>query len=273
MNIFDIITKKKILITINFFILIILYYFSFNILPKLSSHSQYDYINIKTNARSTFLLESYNLVGKSNSYDDFINERKNQFLNNFISYLIRNPINIKNAPCPSEIISNNLRNIQLYEIEKNIDHDTFSVRFYVNKFSGSIQDTNIDQCFKYIFIENLNKYHSIYIEDKIKNLNLFYEITKPLRNSDIAIFNDDLVFISKEYNIETINKKKNFYKSLNFFIDPNVNIYSKKNEQLTYINSIISFIICWLTTLILQFMYLKIKKKNLLRYFNKFVNN
>jgi len=155
-----------------------------------------------------------------------------------------------------------------------MNYDTFSVRFYVNKLSQPIQENNnMDQCFKYIFIENLNKYHSTYIEDKIKSLNFFYENTKALRDSEVASFNNDLAFLSKEYNIVTINKKKDYYKSLIFFIDPNVNIISKKHENLTYRNSIISFIICWLTIIILQFMYLKSKKKTLLRYFNKFMSS
>jgi hypothetical protein len=168
MNIYSKIKLKYKIIILNIFVLISVYFFSFNIFPKIISNHQYNYQSIKINVKNineiNFIIQKLQLG--SDGY--FINDNE-KFLKEFTEQLSKSSIIAEKTPCPSELLRNKMRNINVYFTEQN--KKNFNVRFYANKFFGSsIDKFNMDLCFNYIFVDNLNKFYNKKFKDYINNL-------------------------------------------------------------------------------------------------------
>ena len=106
MNIFY--RRKFAIIIINFLALISVFYFSFYIYPSVSSRNKFDYKQIKTNAYEIYSpIWYFNINSGDNKL--YIEEKKKELLKKFIIY-VSDSQNLKaNAPCPKELVQNNLR--------------------------------------------------------------------------------------------------------------------------------------------------------------------
>jgi hypothetical protein len=209
---------KKIIF--NVLILIFIYFFSFNIFPNLMSSDQYNYKKISIhekniNAVSTLIESSEPFKNKEFYWVRDKSSNYNQFLNEFIEDLSKDPILLKNIHCPSEVLKNNMRNIYIY-FERN-NKNIFNVRFYVNRiFNSRLDETNIDKCFNFIFVENLNKFYYKKFEEFINKLEYLYESSnlekEKFNNINILeLTYSDFIKKIKEKNINLV-KLKNFSK-------------------------------------------------------------
>ena len=158
-------------IIINFFALVLIFYFSFYIYPNVNSLRKYDYKEIKSNADKIYS-PIYILNGMTSDKQKYINEKKKDLLSSFIKYFGNSPSLIANAPCPNQLTANNLRNIRIYEPDQHFSTDaySFNVRFLLNKSLSFGDAPDIDKCFNYIFVENLNKFYLKNRENLIKSL-------------------------------------------------------------------------------------------------------
>ena len=182
---------KNTKLIINIVILILIYFFSFHIFPKLSFYNKLEYRKISVNNNYLNILSLVNTkkhVDMIFADDAKLNHEKNKFLNQYFSYLIKNNNLISDAPCPNELMANNLRNIQIFNEDANfIDNSLeFNVRFSFYKYFWSSEKLDMDKCFDYIFKENLNKYFLLNrkklvekIEDNIKFINFLISKQEP----------------------------------------------------------------------------------------------
>ncbi len=210
-------------VLINIVVLILIYFFSFNLYPNLGFYNKLEYKGIKTEAFNFF----------SNNHNKYSNveivlheepeflEEQDLFLKKYFSYLTKNKDLVSNAPCPKELLVNNLRNIQIYNdsiLDSFQAELKFNVRFSFYKFFSSSEKLNINKCFDYIFKENLNKFFILYRDALIKKLQ--YKI------NDLNKINFDVeqVNVGIEINKKILEKLKSF----NFFIDPNTNYLRNK---------------------------------------------
>jgi hypothetical protein len=251
---------------INIIILILIYYFSFHIFPKLSFYNKLDYIGIASNARGIFFIPPI----QGSNFDRYNTDelqyakQQEQFLKQYFYYLNKNSDLITNAPCPRELLVNNLRNIQLYnDANLNFLEDglKFNVRFSFYNFFNSSKKLDINKCFDYIFKENLNKYFILYRDKILKNLQDQNEFLKKIE------VNDQIKLLI-EINEQTIVIIKNY----NFFIDPNIN-YSPKQEEDKSWPKIIAFIISLLIVVSINIGFKQLKRKQTLKLINKFMNS
>jgi hypothetical protein len=243
---------------INIVVLILIYFFSFHIFPKLGFYNKLDFIGIKTNARAIFFQTQY----KS---DEIYLERQNNFLKQYFYYLDNNKNLISNAPCPRELLVNNLRNIQIYNdnILNVLDNDLkFNVRFSFYKFFGSSEKLDISKCFDYIFKENLNKYFILYRVKLIENLEFSVKYLKKMKIKNEIIVTEIKL---NEHAIETI-------KSYNFFIDPNLN-YSPIQQNDKIASKILTFILCLLIVVFINIFFNKLYRKQISRFIKRFIFN
>ena len=176
---------KKAKLIINIIVLILIYFFSFHIFPKLSFYNKLEYKEIVVNELFLNLLSLTNsnkFIDNSFANEKDLDDEKNRFLNQYFYYLINNNNLISDAPCPKELMVNNLRNIQIFNDGTNNflnNNLKFNVRFSFYKFFWSSEKLDINKCFEYIFKENLNKYLLLNrvrfvekIENKIKFINI-----------------------------------------------------------------------------------------------------
>lgn len=182
---------KNTKLIINIVILILIYFFSFHIFPKLSFYNKLEYRKILVNNNYLNILTLINTkkhVDTIFADNEELNHEKSKFLNQYFSYLIKNNNLISNAPCPNELMVNNLRNIQFFNEDANfIDNSLeFNVRFSFYKYFWSSEKLDMDKCFDYIFKENLNKYFLLNrkkliekIEDNIKFINFLISKQMP----------------------------------------------------------------------------------------------
>lgn len=214
MNKFYKLQSKYKKIIFNVIILTFIYYLSFTVFPNLSSSDQYNYKKISINEKNIYAVDI--LMGSSADVNikqfywikdkDYL-----KFLNEFIQDLSKDSILLKNIHCPSEILKNNMRNIYIY-FEKN-DKSIFNVRFYVNRFFNSrSKETDLDKCFNFIFVENLNKFYSKKFEAFVNNLENLYESSnfekKNFSNINVLEFTySDLIKKIKEKEIKLIKLK------------------------------------------------------------------
>jgi hypothetical protein len=336
---------KNTKLIINIVVLILIYFFSFHIFPKLSFYNKLEYKGIRANE---LFLNVQSLTNSNNLYYGLPNEldldnQKNIFLNQYFYYLINNNNLISDAPCPKELMVNKLRNIQIFYEDKNDflgKNLKFNVRFSFYKFFWSPEKLDINKCFDYIFKENLNKYFLLHrerlvkkIEDKIKFINFQNNINnQQLENSKVI---NDLLFSTflgevEKGNIlsvdimgnsiegtftngtkfrtyspyypnlveklsskgvsfslrstrktlavtdsEIVNKLENFIiliRSLNYFVDPNVS-YTFSQQKDKSSTRILTFIISLLLVVFINIVFLKFNKKQISKFFNKFMNS
>lgn len=225
---------KKAITILNIIILILIYVFSFYIFPKLNSNINYNFININTRALDIFSTDwilSSEVVQKK---DEYINKKKNAFLLKFFYYLEKSPNILKIAPCPSELFENNIRNIQLYEnFNNNLNPDyykQFNVRFIVNKFKlEPPQKSDINKCFYFIFVENLNKFYLVERDSLIEELEKERTLMLNILGKDFS-FSDDITFS----NLITEIKNGNIA-SINFFGDYLTGVFKNKKKFSTKI--------------------------------------
>jgi len=330
---------KKATLTLYTVILILIYFFSFHIFPKLNSNNKYDYRHINTNAKEIFGGD-WALFHNSNSRNNHTKTKQYQFKIKFLSYLDNSPDIKKNAPCPSEIFENNLRNIQIYKNIKNDFEDfdyltEFNLRFIVNKFrKSSIEKSNIDRCFYFLFVETLNKF---YLQERdliIQELESQRKLVLTVLGKDLPS-SQNITFTSfmeelKKGNIVSVNMigsyvegifvngkkfatytplhysglveqliskgtlltvedpdttKKNTqqfymlgilieqYKKNNFFINPDSNYKYIKNEKKNIEwAEFITFFLCILIFAFIKIGSRKLNRKQLSKFFNKFIN-
>jgi hypothetical protein len=244
---------KSTKIIINIVALVLVYFFSFHIFPKLGIYNKLDYIDIKTNGRDIFYLDDYFYSNRKRAkFADkkkYLIQEQNKFLRQYLDYFSLNSNLIANAPCPAELMTNNLRNIQVYTnyyIDPLDDDVKFNVRFTFYKLFKFTDKLNIDKCFDYIFKENLNKYFLSY------------------RNKLIANFNDEINLQKKlgidNPTIETSTKLIEKMKTYNLYIDPDVSYtVDKKNDETS--TKIITLIICLLIVLSINISFNKLNKK------------
>jgi len=256
MNIYSKIKLKYKIIILNIFVLISVYFFSFNIFPKITSNYQYNYQNIKINVKNIneINLSIASLVQKLQLGSDgyFINDNE-KFLNEFTEQLSKSSIIPEKTPCPSELLRNQMRNINVYFTEQN--KKNFNVRFYTNKFFGSsIDEFNMDLCFNYIFVENLNKFYNKKFKDYIDNLEenyffLLYENNFKFSELSFSAFISEI----EKNNITSVKIGSNFIEGTfvngeifktnlpdNFniiqkLLDKKVNVLTAKPNELFYI--------------------------------------
>jgi hypothetical protein len=188
----DKLKNKKIII--NIVALILIFFFSFHFYPKINVYNKFDYKGIKTDPQFIIIIDN-NTKSYSNTEILFKQDpeslmgKKTQFLKEYMKYLESKPNIIADAPCPNELMENNLRNVQIY-FDDNMyldeNYKKFNVRFNFFKFSKNSDNLEINKCFDYIFKENLNKYYLIYLEGIIRILNEQHNLKKQL------FFFDDL---------------------------------------------------------------------------------
>ncbi len=258
MKILNKISNTKLII--NIVVLILIYFFSFHIFPKLGFYNKLDYTGIKSNARDIFFYTQ-----SVNINEDEILKRQDHFLKQYFYYLSKNSDLMSNAPCPRELLINNLRNVQIYNDNflDFLDEDIkFNVRFSFYKFFGSSEKLDISKCFDYIFKENLNKYFLLYRAKLTRNLEYQNEFLKKIKIEDKKIISQMRI---NERAIEII-------KSTNFFIDPNSN-YSPTQQKDKSATKILSFIICLLIVLYINIIFNKLYKKKISRFIKKYIFN
>ena len=257
--------KKKLLITLNFFLLILVFYFSFYIYPSLNYNTKVHYKSIETNS-DIFFTSAWIANRSSVDRQSYIELKKHDFLTKYIIYLNSEP-NIKaKAPCPNELIKNDLRNIQIYPNPLGnpiANIHLFNVRFNLSKLNFYNQDlSKLDQCFYYFFVENLNKFFILYRE------NLVDELTKEYNYKLLIGYNHRDNLTSTE--LKNVNE---FINKINFFVNPNAN-YSHSNSKILKQNansSEIFFLICLLIILIINII--SYYNKKISKIINDFINS
>jgi len=246
-------------IIINLVIILFIYFFSFHIFPKFNAYNHLDYTGIKTNSKKIFspmyindptiTLESRYLL---------ISNKKNEFLNSYMHYLKSNQDLIANAPCPSELVADNLYNIQIYNNKKidflNEDNNYgFNVRFSFFYFFRSLDKLDMDKCFDYFFRENINKYFLLYNENTIEKLK------------------DEIILLKITNNFNKVDYYENLISTIranNYFIEPNVRYpVAQKNNKTT--SKILIFFICSLIVVSINIIYKKLDKKQISKFINK----
>ena len=246
---------------INLVALILIYFFSFHIFPKLNIYNKIDYTGIKTNARSIFFFTQAATV-----VDEIeIVKLQDHFLKQYFYYLDKNKDLISNAPCPKELLVNNLRNIQIYNdnILNYLEDDIkFNVRFSFYRFFGSSEKLDINKCFNYIFKENLNKYFILYRGKLLNNLEFQNKFLKKMKTTDEKIISQIRI------NEQTIEMVKNS----NFFIDPNSN-YLPIQQKDKSASKILTFILCLIIVLSINICFNKLHRKQISRFIKKFIFN
>lgn len=265
MNFFS--KNKKLLIIVNFFLLILTFYFSFNIYPGLNVDNKINYQRIKTN--SDLFFTSVWIAERSKvNRQEYIEDKKKQFLAKYIQYINLKPQIKEKAPCPNELIKDNLRNIQIYPnpLDDSIIKDyQFNVRFNLSKFYLYSQkdSSNLNKCFNFLFIENLNNYFNIYRQNLIDELKIEYDykLTMGYNYPDNFTF-DQFIKFNEAFN------------NVKFFVNPNANYTPSTNlHKIITLNEIIVFLVCLLIISIINFSYYKLGKKKLSKIINKFFNS
>jgi hypothetical protein len=266
MIILDKIKNTKLII--NIVVLSLIYFFSFYIFPKLGFYNKLDYVRIETNAQKIFIpfivIESDFSFHKN---EEKILSDQNKFFKNYFIYLNRNKNLISDAPCPRELMVNDLRNIQIYYNDNSnyIDKDfIFNVRFIFYKFFGSSDKIDINKCFDYIFKENLNKYFLLYRDKYIEDANFKISLLKNLNNS-----NDEITI-----KIKTFENALELLKTLSFYVDPNVS-YTPVQKKANETSKFLAFIICFLIVIFINVMHSDsaLYKKKISKFINKFINS
>ena len=198
------IKNKKIII--NIVVLILIFFFSFHIYPKINVYNKFDYKGIKTSPEYIMIIEDkykYSNVELILRQDiETLSTKKSQLLKGYMKYLESKPNIIADAPCPNELMANNLRNIQIY-FEDNMyldeNYKKFNVRFNFYKFFKNSDKLEINKCFDYIFKENLNKYYLMY------------------RNEVTRILEEENNFKKNLYNLDSV--QKNYISTSNLIND------------------------------------------------------
>lgn len=246
---------KKIII-LNIFFVIIIFFLTLNFSKKLPFVSTYEYTNIRVDPLvSEFLILRRNIL-KDDSYFLFYNLEN--FITEYIEYLNANKNLHALAPCPSEVLGSDFRNIQIYKISKNKYEQKFNVRIKNNNFYKN--NFNMDKCFNYIFVENFNEYflRSIQIDTKIIKKQIFF--LKKLNEKNKII---DYKTVDEIEKLELILRLNSELK--NYIIDN----YSHSNDNKN--NTVYLFLVLLLVSATLQIMYFKFKKlniKNILKFIN-----
>jgi hypothetical protein len=258
-------------ILINIVILILIYYFSFHIYPRLGFYNKLEYKGIKTEASSFYHIIDFNYFDNQKDniikFSDEPKFLKNQdlFLKQYLYYFTQNKDLVSNAPCPKELLENDLRNIQIYN-DKNFDfyqNDLkFNVRFSFYKFFSSSKKLNINKCFDFIFKENLNKYFIIFYRDTI---------IKKLRIDTDYLEEFKLDYSEIKFHILANERKIEKLKNYNFFIDPNVNYLPEQPEDKSW-HKIIAFTICLLILIFTNILYQKLNRNQISKFINRFMN-
>jgi hypothetical protein len=328
---------------INIVVLILIYFFSFHIFPKLSFYNKLEYKGIVVNEffiNILSLTNSSKFTEKRLADQQDLNFTKSKFLNQYFYYLINNNNLISDAPCPKELMVNNLRNIQIFNdvtidfFENNLK---FNVRFSFYNFFWSTEKLDINKCFDYIFKENLNKYFLLYrnklvekIENKIKFINSQID-NNDLKLENLKVINDlpfstflgevergNIVSVDIRGNsiegtfangtkfrtyspnypnlveklsskgvsfsagqtlaiteYELVNVLEKFLiltRSFNYFVDPNVS-YTFTQQNYKSSPKILTFIICLLIVVFINIGFIKLNKKQISKFINKFMNS
>jgi hypothetical protein len=264
MNFFSKNTKLKIIV--NFFLFILAYYFCFNIYPSLNADTKINYQKIETNSDVFF---SSVWIAKRSGVDrqSYIEFKKNEFLTKFIDYLNSKEDIKKKAPCPDELVKNNLRNIQIYPshlddpIAKTYE---FNVRFNLSKFNLYNQDlSKLDQCFNYFFVENMNKFFILYRKNLIDELKIEYDYKSSMGYNYPYNFTQD-----------QLKKVNEFINTVNFFVNPKANYSHSQNFRKNLgLNEIFVFLICLLILCIINISFYKSSYKKLSKIINEFFNS
>lgn len=263
--------KNYKIVIINIILLIVTYYLSFVLFPKFNStYSKYDYINIKTSSEIHFFQE-YFLKNETIPQEYDIQKEKFNLLNRYIVYLKKTPSFKEKTPCPLHIFDNDLRNIHLYE-HKNDKYDEFSVSFFVNRFSMNRID--MDQCFKFIFVDNFNKYFSLEISNLTVRSNNAVNLMREIEDSIKLEISQDFFANYHKINLAKIALLKKYRETSIFIVDPNNQYKHEKNiNDKNLIISITAFIIILLTIIIIQIGFLqKNFKKKITQFINNYIN-
>lgn len=260
-------SKKKIsLIIVNFFALILVFYLSFNIYPSLNYDTKVDYEKIETNSEIFF---SSVWIAKRSSADrqSYIEFKKNEFLTNFIAYLNSKQDIKKKAPCPNGLVKNNLRNIQIYPSylsDPIVKTYEFNVRFNLSKFNLYNQDlSQLDQCFQYFFVENINKFFILYRKNLIDELKIEYDYKSSMGYN-----------YPDNFTPTQLIKVNEFLSTVNFFVNPKANYSHSQNfKKNSGLNEIFVFLICLLILWIINISFYKLGYKKLSKIINDFFNS
>jgi hypothetical protein len=251
-------------VLINIVVLILIYYFSFHMYPKLGFYNTLEYKGIKTKAFSFYSdlhLSYYDHEIRVSDEPEFLKEQE-LFLKKYFYYFTQNKDLVSNAPCPKELLVNNLRNIQIINDKNFVFQDDlkFNVRFSFYKYFSSSK-LDIDKCFDYIFKENLNKYFILYRDKLIEKIRYKTDYL-----SKIELDYDEIKF-----RVIISEKKIEILKNYNFFINPNVNYLPEQLEDKSW-PKIIAFAICLLLFIFISTGYQKLNRKKFSKFINKFMN-
>ena len=233
---------KSTKLIINIVVLILTYFFSFHIFPKLGFYNTIEYRGVKVDEKifidhlfigkypDIFDFKQNNTYNQNASFIENVSTTsKNKFLVEYLKYFNNNENLISNAPCPKELVADNLRNIQIHDNKDSIDflneNLTFNVRFSFYKIFKSSEKLDINKCFDYIFKENLNKYFFLYrnklikkIENQINNLNYLTfgdnQIHKNLKETKNLYFSNFLTEVEKGNVVSVVIRGNNIDGSL-----------------------------------------------------------
>jgi hypothetical protein len=246
---------KKIII-FNIFFVIIIFFLSLFFSKKLPFVRTYEYTDIRINPLvSEFLIFQRNILKNDHYFSSYTLEK---FITEYIEYFNSNKNLHALAPCPSEVLGSDLRNIQIYKIIKGRFNQKFNVRIKNNNFYKN--NFNIDKCFNYIFIENFNEYFLKSIQHDNKIIETHISLLKKLyRNNKIIDYEVDDQIEKLELILGLSSKLKNY----------TIDNYSNSNDNKN--NTVYIFLVLLLVSATLQIMYFKFKKlniKNILKFIN-----
>ncbi len=244
----DNLKKKKIVILINFFLLVSLFVTSIFFKPNLNLRNQLFFREIKINEKISIV----NII--IDGADEISNLRN--ILEKFSNSLIKQPKNnIKN--CGVEMVRGNFREFTFFDVISN----SFSVSIKSNELS----EEQIQKCFEELVVKKLNELYLVLVNEEIQKQNLKkqFELNAELLKKNLDS-NNIKIKETIEYSFDT-EQRIVYLKSINFLIDPNVNYQSTDNKNIN-ISNMIYYLVIVAALFILEIIFLlfynktKIKK-------------
>lgn len=241
----DNLKKKKIVILINFFLLISLFVISIFFKPDLNLRNQLFFREIKIN-------EKISIVNKIIDGTHEISDLK-KILEKFSNSLIKQPKkNIKN--CGVEMVRGNFREFTFFDVSSN----SFSVSIKSNELS----EEQIQKCFEELVVKKLNELYLVLVNEEIQKQNLKKKFEL---NAELLKKNLDSNNIKIKETIESsfdTEQRIIYLKSINFLIDPNVNYQSTDNKNIS-ISNMIYYLIVVTALFILEIIFLFLYNKKI----------
>jgi hypothetical protein len=241
--------KMKIVILINFFLLVSLFVISIFFKPNLNLRNQLFFREIQINKKIIILNK---IIGTVPEISDLPN-----ILTTFSNSLIKDgkKNNIKN--CGVEMINGNFREFSIFDIKNNL--------FSVSIKSNELSEEQIQKCFEELVVKKLNAFYLSLINEEIykQKLKKDFELKSELLKKETDTSNTK-VFYENSFDTE---QKIVYLKSIKFLIDQNANYQPTDNKNINISNMIYYlFVVAVLFVVEITFLlFYKKKKIKLLR--------